>query len=579
MATPRLPGKGPVSRRLWGLVACGVLVGQAAWADPGAPRTGPDRTLGDLIAEGGEIFARQWVPDDPRSHGGDGLGPVYNETSCLACHAQGRPGGAGPASKNAALLSAPATGATVDDLEAVHPGFRVARSVVLHRYGIDPAYESWKDHLLGRENLPKRGYKGQRPPLSLLEIASGASGLKKAWDQIQEHRERAISSQDELLSNRGAVAAGRPNLRLVFSERNPPSLFGAGLIDAVPERVLKATADAQPRRVRGRLSRLKDGRVGRFGWKAQTPSLREFVFAACANELGLEIPDQHQAASPLAFEAGAKGLDLSQDECNALVAFVRFLPSPSALKPSGPEGASPIARGRKVFSSIGCADCHTPKLGDDMGSYVDGIYSDLLLHDMGLSLSDSGNYYGEDDPTSPGLAKGQEWRTPPLWAFRDSGPYLHDGRARTLQEAVAFHEGQASDSAARFFKLSAVEQFHVETFLKSLVAPGSTAAARDVERQRGEDEAAERQLSAASASAERRRREDVARAEHCASPNSGCNGPWPGIRPRRALERMGKPKGALDFYREIVRDLPDSAEGRMAAGRIAALEGRAAGGR
>jgi CxxC motif-containing protein (DUF1111 family) len=131
---------------------------------------------------------------------------------------------------------------------------------------------------------------------------------------------------------------------------------------------------------------------------------------------------------------------------------------------------------------------------------VEGIYSDLLLHDMGPEMADEGSYSdgsddGGDDPLGPLLQpavadnKGQarqagvagvqklrgatkrEWKTPPLWGFRDAGPYLHDGRAQTLDQAVAMHGGQGAAAAQRFFKLSPRERLQVEAFLKSLVAP------------------------------------------------------------------------------------------------------------
>ncbi len=343
------------------------------------------------------------------------------------------------------------------------------------------------------------------------------SDARSIQRQVQEHIAGAISSQKGLADRRQGIR--NLNASLNLSERNAPPLFGAGLIDGVPESVLRETVEAQPVHARGRIHRLKDGQVGRFGWKAQTPSLRDFVFAACANELGLEIPDRHQAASPLDVEPGrAKGLDLSADECNALVIYVSMLPVPAAIEPSGLKGSAALGRGRMLFASVGCATCHTPRLGD-----VDGIYSDLLLHDMGQGLSDSGNYYGQDDPESPGAPKGPEWRTPPLWAFRDTAPYLHDGRARTLQEAVAFHGGQGEKSARQFFALSPLEQFQVLSFLRSLVAPGPSktpedrlalAAARDVERrQLDEDLRLGVQIDEAYRSAQQARRQAEERAE------------------------------------------------------------------
>ncbi len=259
------------------------------------------------------------------------------------------------------------------------------------------------------------------------------------------------------------------NLSLV--ERNTPPLFGLGQVDAIPSEVLVAAAEKQPRDVQGRVGRTREGRIGRFGWKAQIPSLHEFVRVACANELGLEVPGHPQATSPLSPGSKAKGLDLTEADCDALVSYVRTLPAPVVVDPDGPQGNEDLREGRRLFDEVGCATCHAPTLGE-----VKGIYSDLLLHDMGQSLSDSGSSYGIDGPDTPMGPKPREWRTPPLWGYRDSGPYLHDGRAQGLEEAVALHDGQARSSAHRFFSLSWRERAQVEAFLKSLVAPSAAAA-------------------------------------------------------------------------------------------------------
>ena len=124
-----------------------------------------------------------------------------------------------------------------------------------------------------------------------------------------------------------------------LTRRNPPPLFGAGLIDSVPIEALReasAHRDAEFPEVHGRLNWLKDGRVGRFGWKSQTPSLKEFVESACAMELGLEVPTQHQAKPPLDFMKKENGLDLTQDECDALTAFVASIPAPIERESASP---------------------------------------------------------------------------------------------------------------------------------------------------------------------------------------------------------------------------------------------------
>ncbi len=195
--------------------------------------------------------------------------------------------------------------------------------------------------------------------------------------------------------------------------------------------------------------------------------------------------------------------------------YVRALPRPSENKPATATESKEIAAGRAMFASIGCATCHSPKLGN-----AEGIYSDLLLHDLGQQLGDVGQY-GVFDPSSSeeeindeegpiagdsprfrppttgrvdeiasaasstsnagratGPASRFEWRTPPLWGFRDSGPYLHDGRADTIDQAVALHGGEARSIAAKFFGLSLRERRQVEAFLKSLTAPAPESSER-----------------------------------------------------------------------------------------------------
>jgi CxxC motif-containing protein (DUF1111 family) len=263
----------------------------------------------------------------------------------------------------------------------------------------------------------------------------------------------------------------------------------------------KLEADKYPN-MAGRPSKQKDGKIGRFGWKAQKPALEDFALTACAVELGLNVPDHDQAGPPLNPDYKSPGLDMNKAECDALVNFIKNLPAPAERKPANDQEGKVIAAGHKQFEAVGCANCHVQKVGT-----VNGIFSDLLLHDMGPELGDTGNYGifihdmpEEDQPelppqiVDPNLQTGQpqaapqaamtaaqlakvtgalrqEWRTPPLWGVRDSGPYLHDGRADTLEQAIAFHGGQAAPAAIAFFKLKPEERQHVIAFLKSLTAP------------------------------------------------------------------------------------------------------------
>jgi CxxC motif-containing protein (DUF1111 family) len=222
-------------------------------------------------------------------------------------------------------------------------------------------------------------------------------------------------------------------------------------------------------------------------------TLREFTLQACSNELGLEVPGFHRAVPPWKKDFKAPGIDMSARQCDLLVRFVASLPRPVRRLPETPQHATEIAAGERLFASIGCSACHRQKLGN-----VEGIYSDLLLHDMGQSLSDAGSYgTAVSDPVARGKpadlpvvsrnsssevaatkqkppqfgAGAREWRTPPLWGLRDSAPYMHDGRAETIEDAVTRHEGEGLQSAEAFSKLTVREREQIELFLQSLAAP------------------------------------------------------------------------------------------------------------
>jgi CxxC motif-containing protein (DUF1111 family) len=450
-----------------------------------ASAAAPDAAI-DQIARGRALFLREWVPGQLSGPSGDGLGPVYNETSCVACHNQGGVGGGGSASRNVDLIAAAATtdidggkgpsrrddvaGPDRGALVGLHAGFRASQSVVLHRFGTDPSYEPWRLFVLD----PRRGV-----------LARGPSGRL----DVQLHQVPRIrgAAEETLLAKLGMHRTPSPNpveygdFTLFHFQRNPVPLFGAGLIDAVPDTVLETAARRRfstfPE-ISGRVSRLPDGRIGRFGWKAQEATLEEFVLTACAVELGLEVPGRHQEGNPRDGEYQAPGLDLTSEACRDLVAFVRNLPAPAELPSATDREAEAATSGRATFERIGCAACHVAKLGE-----VQGIYSDLLLHDLGEELGEIGSYGvtlaepAADEPASKdgslsgapaGGAARREWRTAPLWGLRDSAPYLHDGRAETLEQAIALHGGEAMATAGRYFRLSSRERWLVQTFLKSL---------------------------------------------------------------------------------------------------------------
>jgi CxxC motif-containing protein (DUF1111 family) len=409
-----------------------------------------DGTLSRAYVEARALFEKDWKPTPGAGHG-DGLGPLYNESSCVACHNQGGPGGGGTNNHNVTLISlvpgltTQETGPNVfqGEPEALHPGLRNSTSVVLHHHATSPTDE-------------------------------------KRLDALRSFR--TVQTRDELFA-------------VKLSSRNSPALFGVGRIDAIDDKILlaaEARSDPAFPEIRGRVSRLKDGRIGRFGWKAQVATLRDFVLAACSNELGLEVPGRHQASlvAPKDFDPSKLVLDLDENETRKLVDFVRELPQPSIrlIDPIGP------FRGRIVFDSIGCAACHSPRLGA-----IDGIYSDLLLHDLGASLNDAATYYGapsssaatelaagsNNQPRPTGGATPTEWRTPPLWGIATSPPYLHDGRAQTLDEAIRLHGGEATATTKRYAQLSFADNQALLSMLHSLIAPPQALRLVDAAGKRG----------------------------------------------------------------------------------------------
>lgn len=385
-----------------------------------------------MAQAGRKLFLHEFTPRDPLCNGGDGLGPVFNAASCVACHRQGGVGGSGGLEHNV----------TTFVVRRASEGGK-ARAGVVHAKAV-----KFRETLA---NVDPSFPPVSQPTLSQLVTLSG-------------HDNRCLP-----------IPIG-----VHLSQRNTPALFGAQLIDAIPERDLIAaergqklkwgmtTAEGENAPV-GRALRLADGRVGRFGWKAQSASLADFVQAACANELGLGNPN-HDQPRPLGKpDYQAAKLDLTQEQCDQLTAFVASLPPP-VEKLRSPADRGSAEAGKKLFGTLGCADCHTPNF-----SSVEGIYSDLLLHRMGHDLVGGGSYNDPPvpppDDSSPDSPHPSEWRTPPLWGVADSAPYLHDGRAATLDEAIRLHGGQGARSAQRYLGLVQAEQEQVVAFLKTLRAP------------------------------------------------------------------------------------------------------------
>jgi len=512
--------------------ACGS--GSAMAADPMA------------IQSGRLLFTQPFTPTAV-SPAGDGLGPLFNHVSCVACHHSGGAGGAGDNRFNSRSFAIdrvqfvpknPGHGvmaafASLNPLLVVDSG-KLQNSIILHRFGGTEALSQFRDALIKPFN----------PEWELTDVSNS--------DTVRcESSEKNFSDSTNSLSITAHIQA-----------RNTTPLFGAGLINSVPDSVILQQAKSKKRfpEINGRPSTLSFGRIGKFGWRANFATLIEFTENACVNELGLQSKNVPQPSDPTNSGYKNSSVDISDEAIGMMAQFVTSLPAPTRAVPADSQHAQQISLGENRFAAVGCAQCHVRDLGP-----AQGIYSDLLLHDIGPKLYDynqappyrhdyvldyeitvvvnasssGGGYHGspqqavftdsgttilhdfrdnrpvsssseqfvsdpirlgrEDDESTiagPATFRGtvipagktaklgrvvrskiiptrtsMEWRTPPLWGVNDSAPYMHDGRAETILEAISMHDGEALATRNRFFALSYSDQTALIAFLESLVAP------------------------------------------------------------------------------------------------------------
>jgi len=404
------------------LIGIGVLAIVAATAKAWTNRVTPQ-----TIAAGKVLFEHEWTVDDPLA-GGDGLGPVYNATSCVACHFQGGVGGGGPNQHN------------VNAFEVVPVGER--RRVVggvIHKFAVS-------DLLLEAPSYVQELFPivagGQR-------VVNGCAVQTADFDPV------------------------------FFTDINTPPLFGLGLIDRISDLAIQAngarrTLEGISRELDGEVSHAPVGRVrgvgggvGKFGWKGQFATLQDFVAAACAVELGLSNPHRSQDVPRAHRPDPDAQLDMSQRQLHELVSFVSNLPAPREVVPNEPRARALAADGKVLFASLGCAGCHTPEIDG-----VVGVYSDFRLYRIESDGRNDAYARIETEFEMPRHhPRPSEWKTPPLWGVADSAPYFHDGASPTLHDAILRHDIAARRSRDAYRDLSTEDQRAVLAFLRTLRAP------------------------------------------------------------------------------------------------------------
>lgn len=396
----------------------------------------------------GRALVRQvWVIPPSENREIAGLGPLYNRISCIACHA-GNGRGFIPAKPEEPMrtmlvrLSVPGN----DEHGGPKP---------------HPAYGGQ----LNENGVP--GVQGEgRAEVRFIETTIKLNGGEKA--KLRKPVIRFVN-----------LAYGDFPSDILTSPRIAPPIYGLGLLQAVAETDIMALADARkPEGIKGRVNRVWDEAqqktvLGRFGWKANMPDLRQQIAGAYVGDMGITsplFPDENcTAAQPACQHAPPAGKpELNKAQLDATEFYHFALAAPHQRNTQDKQ----VQRGEALFKQTQCGACHVPQLTTGEFAPLRALshqtihpYTDLLLHDMGEALADHRPDY---------LATGREWRTPPLWGIglaqkvEPRAGFLHDGRARTLLEAVLWHGGEGEKAAHAVKTMSASDRHALIAFLKSL---------------------------------------------------------------------------------------------------------------
>jgi len=286
---------------------------------------------------------------------------------------------------------------------------------------------------------------------------------------IQDKAIGRVGSRRNAFTFAAEVVPRRAN---VSSARITTPLFGLGLVDAVPDEAFLALARRQARNTpstRGTPNMVREirtgaTRVGRFGWKAQVPTLFQFSGDAYLNEMGITNPEFPKENLPQGSRDALQfnPVPALNDDGEGVVLFFDFM-TLLGPPPRGPRNSLTDAGGR-VFQEVGCANCHTPTLVTGpspvpaLSNKTFQPFSDFLLHDMGQL----------GDAIVQGQSKGREMRTAPLWGLRSRPVFLHDGRASTPEAAILAHSGQGTHARQNFERLNSRERQALLAFLRSL---------------------------------------------------------------------------------------------------------------
>jgi CxxC motif-containing protein (DUF1111 family) len=418
-----------------------------------------DKEQAAQFAKGREQFHEAWVVA-PDPSGVWGLGPTFNEDRCAHCH------------ENNGRARAPA-----EQQEAVR-GMLVRLSLP----GQGPHGEP-RPHPAYGDQLQNRGIPGRVPAEGQAIFSYAAREVGFSDGETVTLRVPKIEFAELQFGELGAD--------IMISPRIAPAVVGLGLLEAVPEQAILAIAMEQEKLgVSGKPNYVWDHEnsriaLGRFGWKAGQPNLRQQTAVAFLNDIGATshfFPEENcpsvqvqcldvPSASKCGGQGGCTGNyrpEVVPSRLSNITLYLQALAVPARRDVNDPE----VKRGERLFSQANCSACHVPELRTGGKAAVPAAadltihaYTDLLLHDMGEDLADGRPEYHAD---------GRDWRTPPLWAIglvrevNGHSDLLHDGRARNVAEAILWHGGEAAQSREAFRALSKADREALVKFVNSI---------------------------------------------------------------------------------------------------------------
>jgi len=413
---------------------------------------------------GNGLFKKLWASSPSSTRASDGLGPLYNARSCQGCHlkdGRGRPPRPGD--------------------EAV--------SLFL-RLSIPPQTEDQQKALAEKEilSVPEPTYGGQFQAFAVPGLAGeGRFDIETEEIEIPLHGGETAVLLKPIYKIRD-LGFGKMHAETMISPRVAPPMIGLGLIQAIHPGDIRALGDPDDLDgdgISGKVSQVRDPQsgelvLGRFGWKASNPSIRAQTAGAFAGDIGISTPDKPdnygdctEAQTACRSLPHGEQKDLGPTEApDPVMDLVTFYSENLAVPTRRDVNDPEVLWGKQVFYEAGCASCHQPKFVTSRAAanpahrfQLIWPYSDFLLHDMGEGLADH---------RPVGDADGREWRTPPLWGIgltetvNNHTRFLHDGRARTLLEAVLWHDGEAKQARDHVVALMPKDRRSLIRFLESL---------------------------------------------------------------------------------------------------------------